>query len=455
VQKINKSLPDTVHSVYVYGSVARGTARHGDSDIDLLLVIARPADDGMRTSISRLEQEFSARYAERFRAVELAYVHLDRLLDPAEFYGHPCFLKHLCVCIRGEDLRQRYPRFRPDTGVSRGFNGDLESTLERIRKELENPNTYRLSARSGSKKLLRTAFALVMPRERMWTDDLDTMAGVFEKYYPGKREEIRTALEWAKSPSEKEAMLDLLDTFGAWLVAEFDRVIPPTPIPDYPDAYLWGHTEFMGLDFGIDPRALVPRLETEVLVKKAGELLREHAPDLAIDTGTGSGVIPVALAKYYGYTGELVATDIDPDTLSLARDNADLHGVRMTSIVCDLLDSPRLHAAIARADSIMFTANLPYVPERDADLVSPDTAYEPRHALYSGDDGYAHIERYLAQFREIVRRCPDKSFALVMEMDPSHTTRVETALSGLGETAVFADYAGDRRFVSFTRQWKK
>lgn len=173
-----------------------------------------------------------------------------------------------------------------------------------------------------------------------------------------------------------------------------------------------------------------------------------------MDTGTGTGIIPISLARHYGYAGRLVATDIDPDALALALENAKKHTVDMTGLECDLLDSPVLRDLISAARSVLLTANLPYVPERDTHLVSADTAYEPRHALYSGEDGYGHIERYLREFAEIAASCPDTPLALVMEADPSHTDRMRETLADLGETTVFADYAGDRRFIRCTRLWR-
>ncbi|HRI35898.1 MAG TPA: HemK family protein methyltransferase [bacterium] len=223
---------------------------------------------------------------------------------------------------------------------------------------------------------------------------------------------------------------------------------------NYPDAYLAGRTEFMQLDFHTDPRALIPRLETEVLVKEAGRLLQERVPDLIIDTGTGTGIIPITLAKRYGYANALIATDIDPDALGLAAENAILHDVGVELIQCDLLDSPELRQAISGVGSVLFVANLPYVPERDANLVSADTVYEPRHALYAGEDGYDCIAVYLEQFRGLIETHPNMSIALIMEMDPSHTDRTLSVLSDLGTAEPFADYAGDIRFVRFTRLWK-
>lgn len=89
-----------------------------------------------------------------------------------------------------------------------------------------------------------------------------------------------------------------------------------------PEEYLDGYVIFMGRRFNVDPRALIPRLETEELVKYCLKLLKQE-PEIQtiIDVGTGSGIIPISLYEH-GEGGKMYATDMSRDALELARENA-------------------------------------------------------------------------------------------------------------------------------------
>ena len=98
-----------------------------------------------------------------------------------------------------------------------------------------------------------------------------------------------------------------------------------------PVAYLVGKREFFSLSFDVTPDVLIPRPETETLVVKALDLLKQRAneaaiPPRVIDVGTGSGAIAVAIAKR-NKAAQVVAVDVSPAALAVARRNADKHGV--------------------------------------------------------------------------------------------------------------------------------
>ncbi|MGH7487222.1 MAG: N5-glutamine methyltransferase family protein, partial [bacterium] len=132
-----------------------------------------------------------------------------------------------------------------------------------------------------------------------------------------------------------------------------------------PVAYLIGHREFMGLDFAVDRRALIPRPETELLVETALADLRSRLDSNArtasvADIGTGSGAIAVSVAHYEPHAMPIYALDISADALDLARENARRLGVeeRMTFLQSSLLD------ALPHSVDVLL-ANLPYIAPRD------------------------------------------------------------------------------------------
>ncbi len=146
-----------------------------------------------------------------------------------------------------------------------------------------------------------------------------------------------------------------------------------------PVAYITGHREFMGLDFLVDERVLIPRPETEALVETVLDILRERASPIVADIGTGSGAIAVSVAVLRPDAGVL-ATDLSADALEVARANAARHGIgdRIRFLDGDLLDP--LIGAGHRVDVIV--SNPPYVPlETAAALPREIRDFEPALAV--------------------------------------------------------------------------
>lgn len=174
-----------------------------------------------------------------------------------------------------------------------------------------------------------------------------------------------------------------------------ERRVHGEPVP-----YLVGHKEFYGLDFIVDERVLVPRPETELLVEAALEHIRckLHSGQVPIvaDIGTGSGAIPITLAKEEPRLPYLYATDISRDALAVAYLNSKRHAVEQR---IRLLQGDLVEPIPEPVDII--TANLPYVGTEETDVLAPDVlAYEPHLALFSGPSGLDLLERFLRAVRQ-------------------------------------------------------
>jgi release factor glutamine methyltransferase len=140
----------------------------------------------------------------------------------------------------------------------------------------------------------------------------------------------------------------------SWLFAHHEYPLDPFEAEQFtelvarrvcrePVAYLIGRKEFYGIDFYVDQRVLIPRPETEGLVVRTIDLCRDASAPRIVDVGTGSGAIAVTLAKHLP-RATLVATDISPAALAVARANAERQGVaeRIEFVESDLLADPRL-----------------------------------------------------------------------------------------------------------------
>ena len=174
-----------------------------------------------------------------------------------------------------------------------------------------------------------------------------------------------------------------------------------------PTAYIVGHKEFYGLKLLCTPAALIPRPETELLVEEAidwlqGRSSRSSTADprpLVADVGTGNGAIAVALAVRVP-EARILATDTSRPALTLARRNANAHGVaeRIAFLQGDLLTPLRGPCPAGRRGFDLIVANLPYVPTRLYRKLAPELRqHEPEAALHAGVRGPALIEALLAR----------------------------------------------------------
>ena len=159
-----------------------------------------------------------------------------------------------------------------------------------------------------------------------------------------------------------------------------------------PLQYLLGEWEFLGRTFRVDPRALIPRRETEAIV----EMARDAAPAARsiLDAGTGSGILAVSIAIERP-AARVVAVDRSEAALALARGNAALHGVsgRVALVASDWLSglAPRPLFDLA-------VSNPPDVPRVDAPHVEKTVSdHEPHLALFGGDDGLDAVRVLLGE----------------------------------------------------------
>ena len=150
-----------------------------------------------------------------------------------------------------------------------------------------------------------------------------------------------------------------------------------------PVAYLLGRKEFYGLELAVSPAVLVPRPETELLV----DLAREHRPARVLDLCTGSGAVALAIKRHCP-SARVVATDLSPEAITVARRNAERLGLEVEFRVGSL------YAPLAGECFDLIVGNPPYVAEGDPHL--PALVHEPRIALVGGRDGMDVLRELVA-----------------------------------------------------------
>jgi release factor glutamine methyltransferase len=214
-----------------------------------------------------------------------------------------------------------------------------------------------------------------------------------------------------------------------------------------PVAYLVGSREFFSLTFAVSSAVLIPRPETEGLVVRAIDLCKPIATARIADVGTGSGAIAVAVAKHLP-KANVLATDISPAALEVARGNAARHGLaeRIEFACCDLLDTA---SGAGPFDCIV--SNPPYVRDDEFDTLPRDVRlHEPKSALVAGPTGVEVVERLAAAAAS--RLAPGGW--LLVEIGPATAAAAEEAIgrqAGLVVASTLLDMAGLPRIVQARR----
>jgi release factor glutamine methyltransferase len=209
-----------------------------------------------------------------------------------------------------------------------------------------------------------------------------------------------------------------------------------------PLQYVIGHVDFWGLNIKCDPRALIPRPETELLVEEVLSSGIWHRNGVTVvDVGTGTGCIALALAKQRP-DASFKAVDLSPDALDLARENAERNQLEGKVL---WLENPLLER-FAPASCDVVAANLPYIPTSDWQKLSPSVRdYEPRSALDSGPNGLEFIQQLATQARYVLTR----GGMLFLEFGYDQGAAVYQCLEDLqyGEIEIKRDLAGHNRIA--------
>ena len=203
-----------------------------------------------------------------------------------------------------------------------------------------------------------------------------------------------------------------------------------------PYAYIVGNQPFHRIELTVTPAVLIPRPDTEHLVDWALELLAATPAARVWDVATGSGCIALAIACAMP-AAEVLATDLSPAALAVARDNAAALGcgrVEFAETDTLLLPDPRRRFEL-------IVSNPPYIAEGDPHL--PGLAHEPRLALVSGADGLDCLRRLVAQAP--ARLVPGGWLLLEHGYDQGVAVRALLAQAGFTDVATRRDYGGQER----------
>jgi release factor glutamine methyltransferase len=297
----------------------------------------------------------------------------------------------------------------------------------------------------------------------------------------GIRETLEVAVARLRGAGSESARLDAELLLGHVVGLERTSILahPEAPLSDgqlerfgalverraagEPVAYIRGVKEFYGLALAVDPRALIPRPETETLVELALARIREALsaaprpagtrPFRVLDVGTGSGAVVVVLARTlrragYGEAVRFTASDRSQDALALAVENAVSHGVadRIDFRVADLLDP----AIEVDGPIDLVVANLPYIPSAVLPQLPVAAGFEPREALDGGPDGLDLVRRLLEDLPRVLVAGGGALLEIGADQGEAAIAATAERLPGWPAT-IHPDLAGQPRVLSVER----
>lgn len=264
------------------------------------------------------------------------------------------------------------------------------------------------------------------------------------------RELMRTAIEYLGEKGFDEARLTVelllahaLNLQRIELYINFDRPLTREEIERFrflferrlhhePVQYIVRSAFFMGLQFEVDSRVLIPRPETETLVEETLLECKSHRENIHIlDIGTGSGNIAISLAKY-ATNAFVTALDNSADALVVAQKNAQRHGVesKIRFVHADVFE-PLSDFLTFQYDIIV--SNPPYVSVDEWETLQPEIRhFEPRHAVTDNSDGLSFYKQLITVAETYLK--PGGS--LLLEVGFGQEKRVSLLLQSVGFTNV-------------------
>ncbi len=184
-------LGSNLHSVYIYGSVARKQAVAGRSNLDVVVVTHRPFPD-QRTLLNTIKWRFQ----KSFPQVTQVAIKTTLVSDVVDFdnISHGVLCSSLSVCVYGEDLSDCYGDFETSWEIAKHWNMDVENWLAVYRNKIARAATPEQQVAAQviiAKKLLRASYSLVMYRDKSWFDNPVECGQQFLKYHPDREVEIQ------------------------------------------------------------------------------------------------------------------------------------------------------------------------------------------------------------------------------------------------------------------------
>ena len=208
-----------------------------------------------------------------------------------------------------------------------------------------------------------------------------------------------------------------------------------------PIQHIIGYADFMGEKFIVNPSVLIPRDETEFLVRKAIEIINKNNFTMALDVGTGSGCIACMIAKYTQC--QIIGLDISSDALNTALDNAS----KLNLFNKAIFRKSNIFSNVKPGESFdIIVSNPPYIPPSEKENIQTEVKFDPEQALFTGD------EKGLEFYEKITKDAPrilNKGGYLLFELGIGQSNDVKSIMekNGFQNIEIIKDLAGIDRVI--------
>ena len=208
-----------------------------------------------------------------------------------------------------------------------------------------------------------------------------------------------------------------------------------------PIQHIIGFANFMGETFIVNPSVLIPRDETELLVRKAIEIINQNKFKMALDVGTGSGCIACMVAKYTDC--QIIGLDISSDALNTALDNAS----RLNLFNKAIFRKSDIFSNVKSGESFdIIISNPPYIPPSEKEKIQTEVKFDPELALYTKEEkGLEFYEKITANAPKIL----NNGGYLLFELGINQSTFVKQIMeqNGFSNIEIIKDLAGIDRVI--------
>ena len=278
---------------------------------------------------------------------------------------------------------------------------------------------------------------------------ISQISSQLQSAYP--EDEARSLAWWIMEEltgkSRTELQFGCKDTAFSSIMQEKSQEIISRLLHFEPIQYIFGHTEWYGLDLKVTQDTLIPRPETAELVERINheKAHTKNMPLSVLDVGTGSGCIAIALKKTHP-EWEVTGIDISEGAIEVAKENAKRNGVKVEFRVADIfrtLKERELHDSIDKNPPYdIVVSNPPYICEREKEEMRPNVLdYEPHSALFVPDEDPLKFYHRIASLH--------LGSLLFFEINEAYPTEIATMLSGLNysDIQLSKDVYGKARII--------
>ena len=208
-----------------------------------------------------------------------------------------------------------------------------------------------------------------------------------------------------------------------------------------PIQHIIGYADFMGEKFIVNPSVLIPRDETEFLVRKAIEIINKNNFTMALDVGTGSGCIACMIAKYTQC--QIIGLDISSDALNTALDNAS----KLNLFNKAIFRKSNIFSNVKPGESFdIIVSNPPYIPPSEKENIQTEVKFDPEQALFTQDEkGLEFYEKITKDAPRILNKCG----YLLFELGIGQSNAVKSIMekNGFQNIEIIKDLAGIDRVI--------